>query len=123
MVEFAVQLPESQRWRQGQQKFVLRQAMRGLLPESVRQRTSKGDFTNTFHHAFRLLGGESLFDSLALESLGWVNGKRAREMLSLELNVSACIQQKKRCISLCYPLWMVFWINLWFKTIFLEAGR
>ena len=122
MVEFAVRLPESQRWRRGQQKFVLRQAMRGLLPESVRQRNSKGDFTNSFQDAFRLLGGETLFDSLAIEALGWVDGNEARKMLRLELSANACIRQRQGCIVHAYPVWMVTGINLWFRTVFGESG-
>ncbi len=122
MVEFAVRLPESQRWRNGQQKFVLRQAMRGLLPESVRQRSSKGDFTSSFQDAFRLLGGEAMFDSLAIAAQGWINEEQARQMLRLELNTSACIQQREGCISQCYPVWMIAGIDLWFRNAFSKPG-
>ena len=122
IVEFAVALPESQRWRQSQQKFVLRQAMRGLLPESVRQRSSKGDFTNSFQDAFRLLGGETLFDYLAIETLGWVDGDQARKILRLELSANACIQQRRGCISQCYPVWMIAGVDLWFRSVFSESG-
>ncbi len=122
MVEFAVRLPESQRWRNGQQKFVLRQAMRGLLPDSVRQRSSKGDFTSSFQDAFRLLGGEAMFDSLAIAAQGWINEEQARQMLRLELNTSACIQQREGCISQCYPVWMIAGIDLWFRNAFSKPG-
>jgi asparagine synthase (glutamine-hydrolysing) len=123
IAEFAVQLPESQRWRGRREKFVLRQAMRGLLPESVRQRSGKGDFTNLFEDAFRLLGGETLFESLAIEPLGWVDAIWARRMLGLELDVNACVRLRERGISYCFPMWMIFGINLWFQTVFLEAER
>jgi asparagine synthase (glutamine-hydrolysing) len=122
IVEFSVQMPELQRWRENQQKFVLRQAMRGLLPESVRQRGSKGDFTNSFHEAFSRLGGETLFDQLSIEQLGWIDGKRARKMLRLEIDHDACIEQSQGCINHCYPVWMVTGVNLWFKTVFLGSG-
>ena len=122
IVEFSVQMPESQRWREHQQKFVLRQAMRGLLPESVRLRGSKGDFTNTFHEAFAQLGGETLFDDLPIEQLGWIDGKQARKMLRLEIDHEACIGRRQGCINHCYPVWMVTGINLWFKTVFLGSG-
>ncbi len=121
IVEFAVQLPESQRWRHGQQRFVLRQAMRGLLPESIRQRTTKGDFSVSFENAFRVLGGSAMFDSLAIEATGWVNGGRVRRMIR-ELQSNACIVGKKECISHNYPLWMVFGVDVWYKTMFPQAG-
>jgi len=122
IVEFAVQLPESQRWRQGQEKFVLRQAMKGLLPESVRRRSSKGDFTNSFPPAFRLLGGETMFDSMPIEWVGWIDGKRARTMLRRELVEDACIRPSQGCINQSYPVWMVTGVNLWFRAIFVESG-
>lgn len=121
IVEFAVQLPESQRWRHGQQRFVLRQALRGLLPESIRQRTTKGDFNHTFEDAFRILGGSAMFDSLAVEAVGWVDGGRVRRMIQ-ELQSNACIVGKKECISHNYPLWMVLGVDVWYKTMFLEPG-
>ena len=122
IVEFAVQLPESQRWRQGQQKFVLRQAMRGLLPELVRQRSSKGDFTNSFVVAFEQLGGETLFDNIPLAQIGWIDGARVRTMLRQQLGEDACMGRSQRCINLSYPVWMVTGVNLWFKAVFVESG-
>jgi hypothetical protein len=89
----------------------------------VRQRSGKGDFTNLFEDAFRLLGGETLFESLAIEPLGWVDAIWARRMLGLELDVNACVRLRERGISYCFPMWMIFGINLWFQTVFLEAER
>ena len=120
--EFAVQLPESQRFRDGLGKFVLRQAMRELLPEEVRQRTGKATFNHTLNDAFRLLGGETMFDSLAIETLGWVDGNWLRATANKELRLNACNQQDEQCISRNYALWMVFGINLWFRTVFIELG-
>ena len=117
IVEFALGLPESQRWRHGQHKFVLRQAMRGLLPETIRQRTTKGDFGHAFKDAFGVLGGPAVFDSLAIEALGWVDGTCVRRM-SQELQLNACSSIKKDCIRHYYPLWMVFGVDLWYKTVF-----
>jgi asparagine synthase (glutamine-hydrolysing) len=42
LVEFALQLPRDGRIRPMEQKWILRQATRGLLPEEVRNRRSKG---------------------------------------------------------------------------------
>ena len=48
LVEFALALPEDRRQRQTLGKVVLRNAMRGLLPESIRTRTSKANFSHVF---------------------------------------------------------------------------
>ena len=42
LVEFALSLPISMKVRPGTRKWILREAMRGILPEPVRTRTSKG---------------------------------------------------------------------------------
>jgi len=45
LVEFLIAVPEDQRWRGANPKFILRQAMRGILPEVVRTRQGKAGFT------------------------------------------------------------------------------
>ncbi len=45
LVEFLFAIPEEQRWRGTESKFILRRAMRGLLPDSVRTRTDKAEFS------------------------------------------------------------------------------
>lgn len=45
VAEFVIGLPAEQRWR-GQSKFILREAMHGILPESVRTRRGKADFSS-----------------------------------------------------------------------------
>jgi asparagine synthase (glutamine-hydrolysing) len=80
VIEFALALPEEQRWWRDQPKFVLRQAMQGLLPETVRQRHTKADFSHLFVEAFQALGGERLFETLIVGSMGWVDGVQVRGM-------------------------------------------
>ncbi len=45
LVEFVLSIPWRERCHQGERKWLLRQAMKGLLPEGVRQRWGKGDWT------------------------------------------------------------------------------
>jgi asparagine synthase (glutamine-hydrolysing) len=42
LVEFALSLPISMKVRPGTQKWILREALRGIVPEKVRTRTTKG---------------------------------------------------------------------------------
>jgi len=118
IVEFALALPEEQRWRRDQPKYLLRRALAGLLPEVVRIRRTKADFSHAFAEALKTLGGESLFNSLAIASMGWVDGAWVRRMY----------QQMAQLYALgdggytrhVWPLWMIFGIELWFKTLFLK---
>lgn len=118
MIEFALALPEEQRWRRDQPKFILRQAMQGLLPETIRQRLTKADFSNVFAEALQAQGGERLFDSLSIASLRWVNGERVREMYR-DLS-QLYTKDDSRYIRYIWPLWLAYGIELWFNTVFLN---
>lgn len=121
IVEFALALPEEQRWRGDQQKFILRQSMQGLLPETVRQRLTKGEFSPVFAAAFRALGGQRFFDSLAVVSWGWVDEQAVRSMCR-------DMMQDRRdgsadSVRYLWPLWMIAGIELWLTSVFLTPGR
>ena len=80
VVEFALALPEDQRRRGGLTKYVLRSAMAGLMPESVRSRRNKAEFSHVFYEELRVQGGLALFTGTVLEDLGWIDGKQVRAM-------------------------------------------
>ena len=118
IVEFALALPEEQRWRRDQPKYLLRRALAGFLPETVRQRRTKADFSHLFAEALKALGGERLFDSLAIMSMGWVDGVWVRRMYQQMTQLYA--RGDEGYARHVWPLWMVFGIELWFKTVFLD---
>jgi asparagine synthase (glutamine-hydrolysing) len=120
VIEFAMALPEEQRWQRNETKFVLRQAMRGLLPETVRQRRTKADFSHVHPKAMHAQGGERLFDSLAIVSLGWVDCEQVRNMYRHMATRFA--QGDEDYTTYMWPLWMIFGIELWFKTVFMSSA-
>ena len=79
LVEFIVALSEERRCANGLPKHVLRSAMSGILPDTVRQRTQKAEFSHVFEKAFSAFGGLHAFESSSLAQLGWVNPQRVRE--------------------------------------------
>ncbi len=54
-----------QRYQPGADKYVMRQALRGLLPEKMRQRTDKGDFP----HVFRSLISKDCSDKVIAQRM------------------------------------------------------
>ena len=76
VVEFAVGLPENQRWQGQESKYVLRRALGSLLPESVRTRIDKADFSPAVAQAFGALGGTARMRGLRIAELGWVSQPR-----------------------------------------------
>ncbi|WP_447972599.1 asparagine synthase (glutamine-hydrolyzing) [Nitrospira sp. Kam-Ns4a] len=111
LAEFALALPEDQRWRGAVPKFILRQAVQGLLPESVRQRVTKVEFSAVFSEAFTALGGPRFFESLLTVARGWVEERSAQAMYREQEQTGACV----------WPLWMIAGTELWLQAV--EAGK
>jgi asparagine synthase (glutamine-hydrolysing) len=113
LVEFAVGLPEDQRWRR-ETKSLLRRALHDRLPRSVRERQTKGEFAHVVADAFETLGGERFWSRLHVADAGWVDpaalARRYQRMLA-----------RRRAGDLRYadetgPLWAVAAIELWWRA-------
>jgi hypothetical protein len=78
VIEFMCGLAEEQRWNQGVPRLLMRHAMRGLLPERIRTRTTKAFFDNTIVRVVRNVG-DSMIDQLIVEKMGWVSASQLRE--------------------------------------------
>jgi asparagine synthase (glutamine-hydrolysing) len=79
IIELSLGLPASELREDGTTKLVLRRALHDLLPESVRTRTTKAEFSCVFDDALRELGGEGAFRSLRLAEMGYVDERIARD--------------------------------------------
>jgi asparagine synthase (glutamine-hydrolysing) len=51
LVEYCLALPANQKLRRGWTRFILRDALAGVLPEKVRWRSGKGDLSANFRRA------------------------------------------------------------------------
>ncbi len=115
IIEFALALPEDQRWRD-KPKFVLRNAVGKFLPSSVRTRVLKADFSCMFAQALLAESMATIFQSLSVASMGWVDGK---QILADYQTMARCYQQGDEAYRFhVAPLWMVFGVELWFRILF-----
>ena len=114
VLEFVFAIPEEQRARLDLTKLVLRKAMTGLLPVHIRERRTKGRFGRVFIETFNRIGGEFLFETMAMESQGWVNAKRMRQL---------CHERMAAYPSDLWPLWTTFAVELWFREVFAFCGN
>jgi asparagine synthase (glutamine-hydrolysing) len=112
VLEFVFAIPEDERARLDRTKFVLRNAMKGLLPELVRERRTKARFGRVFIQTFNRIGGELLFETMAMESKGWVNAQRMRQL---------CHERLEKHPSDLWPLWTTFAVELWFREVFMNS--
>lgn len=119
-VEFALGLPDEQRYRGREVKVVLRRAMHDVLPEQVRSRQTKAQFSAVFDQAFHSLGADRLFTGLAVEGQ-WVKGEHVRSMFT---SMQGCTRQGEPPPgSFFWSLWRILGIDLWYRTVMLKEER
>lgn len=121
VLEFAFAIPYSQRWRDNLAKFVLREAMRGILPERVRLRPDKAEMSQQYAMALIALGGARLFDHLNSVKNGWVDGEAVQRLYrSMAAAFSRGDLSYKKNL---FDLWMVLAIELWLSVVFLGINE
>ncbi|MGH7914669.1 MAG: asparagine synthase-related protein [Candidatus Binataceae bacterium] len=110
IIEFAFAIPEDQRCRPGATKYVMRQAGSGLLPESVRERRDKAEFSNMLVHGLKevtaALGGEAAFGSYDIVKRGWVDPDQLRKVYRERMADPEANH---------WPLWSVLELEMWSK--------
>jgi len=108
IVEFAASLPERLKIRGFQQKFVLRELMRGKLPESVLKHKKTG-FDIPTHDWFRGTLRELLMDVLSPEAI------TATGIFDANAVHSLIRDHMERRINAGYHLWGLLTLFLWMK--------
>lgn len=114
LVELCLSLPEDQRWRGVETKFVLRQAMRGLLPERVRGRLTKADFSQVVPKTLASVGGAGALLGSSVVAAGWVSAERTEEMYRRMRHFYE--RNDEGYWTLTWPLWMIYAVGVWYST-------
>jgi asparagine synthase (glutamine-hydrolysing) len=121
VVEFAVGIPEAQRWQGRETKFVLRRALGSSLPASVRTRTDKADFTPCVVDGFEALGGASALRRLRIADAGWVSQAR------VDLLCAEARRMKDRgdndLSGMLLRLWMIACVDAWYDAVFVKGSQ
>ena len=100
VVALCLSVPSEAKMRDGQTRWVLREAMRGLLPESIRTRATKAAFDDEFRatvQEYLETEGDTAFDGLAR----YVDPARAAD---LRAKVSSQHDSNVAALRLCWRL-------------------
>lgn len=109
LMEFFIAIPEEQRWRGNLIKFVMRQAMRGFIPEKVRLRGDKGLFGSMAAKTLERVARTGVFNSMGIEQRRWVNGDAVRKLYDESVT-------KYTGYNLV-TLWATFATELWLNEV------
>lgn len=119
MVEFGFAIPESQRWRELERKFIMRQGMRDLLPRSVLTRPGKSDLSCPFPQTMKKIGASEVLASLQTAERGLVLGAEIRRMFErMNLRFE---QNDPLYAEDMWVLWNIVGIELWLRNAFAPA--
>jgi asparagine synthase (glutamine-hydrolysing) len=113
LVEFVFAVPDQVRCRARQRKWVLREAMRGRIPERIRSRGDKADFSIMFVKLLEQLDVDKSLRVMALEQAGWINSAEFRRILGATL---ADYENMN-----LWPVWNTFALELWYNAVFLNG--
>jgi len=108
LIEFALAIPESQRRRGSLTKYVLRQATGGILPESVRTRLSKAEFSHLYVQAIERECPERRLSSLCLVDDGYLSSAGVRRLHAAYRDGAAD----------AHALWMILATESWYRALF-----
>ena len=114
VVELALALPDDLRRRGTVTKWVIREALRGLVPDSVLGRRGKSTFGHLFAQELAAQGGERLFDDWAIADLGWVDASALR----VAYREVAATHPDDLQHPLTWSLWRGVCTEHWFRAIF-----
>jgi len=113
VIAFALGLDERERWANGQTRTVQRRALATALPDVIRDRTTKADFTVLFTQAFEALGGRDRFADLRIASqAGWVN---AEEIVRCYDEFVEGVH-RGRTPRYLWGLWLALSVDIWYRA-------
>ena len=107
LIEYLLTIPPEEKLWGGQTKVLLREGMDGILPEQVRNRAGKAEFSPLVEHQFKRLPSPAI-RSLRLVQDGFVNQERLAT-----LNGGS-----KRGQSNSISLWPVLCLDAWYEANF-----
>ncbi len=116
LIEFTFATPDEQRRRGEYQKFVFRNAMRGLMPESVLGRLDKADFLGVAMSVLRNLYDAGVLDSPKIAAIGWVRADELRNACHKAMSLYAGGDSSVGL--LLWPLLAACAVELWFGSVF-----
>jgi asparagine synthase (glutamine-hydrolysing) len=112
LVEFFIALPIEQRWGHEGPKSILRRAMEEILPESVKNRKDKADFTSIIDYELKKRQSNKLYElfrSPTLAHLGLVHKDKLQELLEVYRHASPMN-------GILNDVGIVVWLELWFRS-------
>ena len=107
LVEFALKIPSNLKYRKGQKKYILKKAVKGILPDNIINRKKQG-FSVPVKEWFKGELGTYMSDAI-------LNSKiRERHLFDYDIIGSMIKQQHDSHADNSYRLWTLFNLSTWY---------
>ncbi len=113
LIQFALALDERHRWADGQFRTIQRRALRGLLPEMVRRRTSKAEFSHLDNDHFESASARQTFSSPSVTERDWLVVPEIRRMYEKWHDDLIWHRPPEHA----WPLWHVLAVDNWYGAV------
>lgn len=117
LIEYSYALDNNYKIRDGVGKWVLRESMKGILPEKVRTRKDKAGFISPADKWFRTINKDQIIDML--------NSKELKEMNIFNIDQLKAVYQEHLSGEKNHQmfLWQLINIFIWYKIFFIEGSK
>ena len=113
LVEFAIALPSSLHRQNGISKHILRLAGEKYLPDTIRKRNSKAEFSQLYYHVFK----SKVFADTLKNSKAYANGWMEKQplLLGYQNNLDCFRKNQSGPCPDTLPLWFAFAVSSWYE--------
>jgi asparagine synthase (glutamine-hydrolysing) len=120
LIAFLMAIPGEVHARHGVPRVLLREAMRDILPESIRTRTWKSDFTQLVNHSLRE-DAAAILETMSADCLGVRFGYLDADRLAPELARLASMLNAPDCID-SWELADTYGLEMWLQVFWGPKG-
>jgi asparagine synthase (glutamine-hydrolysing) len=113
IIEFAFALPNDQLRRDGFERYVVRNAMRGILPEVIRTRITKATYNQPVLESVKHNAALISFDRMEIAQRGWVDAARLKAGCA---TLMASYRDGEG--EFAFPVWMAIAMEIWHRVVF-----
>ncbi|MGH7926050.1 MAG: asparagine synthase-related protein [Candidatus Binatus sp.] len=113
IIEFAFALPNDQLRRGGFERYIVRNAMTGILPEVARTRITKATFNQPFLESVKHNGALISFDRLEIAQRGWVDPVKLKSAFEVLMDSYRNGEE-----GFAAPVWLAIATEIWHRVVF-----
>lgn len=119
LAELCLSLPPEQKMRRGWTRFIARNALGGILPETIRWRTSKASHSASFMRGLAATTGKKILEEAFTKSSGHI--AKYVDMTALRQMYQQFLFRPDKHTGLI--LWQIAMLSLWLRRAGLENSR